>query len=123
MRAYEPSMIVYEGYLYAVTDNGIAHCFDVATGDERWKKRLGGSFSSSPTICNGTIYVTNDRGKTFVINASPSRCEIIAQNQLGVDCYASPAVSRGQLFYRVGGSGPQGRQETLYCVARPRSES
>ncbi len=117
-RAYEPSMIIHEGSLYAITDKGIAHCFDAATGDERWKQRLGGGFSASPVICNGLIYVTDDRGKTHVIKASSETCEVVATNQLGSDCYSSLAISNDQMFIRVGQDGGSGRQELLYCLGQ-----
>ena len=122
-RAYEPSMVVYEGHLYTVTDNGIAHCVDAATGNQKWRKRLGGSFSASPTICNGLIYVTNDRGKTHVFHASPKACVLVSENQLGTDAYASPAISAGQMFLRVGMDGPNGRQELLFCIGVAHGEA
>ncbi len=115
-RVYEPSMVVYEGHLYAVTDKGIAHCFDTATGDQKWKTRLGGTFRATPVICNGLIYVSNDRGKTYVFRASPNAFVLVSENQLGSDAYASPAISEGQIFLRVGTDAPNGRQEMLYCI-------
>jgi outer membrane protein assembly factor BamB len=118
-KAYEPSMVVYDGYLYTVTDKGIAYCVKTATGEEKWKKRLGGSFSASPVICNGLIYVCNDRGKTYVIQASPTACNVVAENQLGTDAYASPAISKDQIFLRVGEGNSSGRQELLFCLGMP----
>lgn len=120
-KAYEPSMVLYEGHLYLVTDKGIAHCFVAATGEEKWVQRLGGSFSASPVVCNGLIYVSNDRGKTYVIKASPDGCQVVAENQLGTDAYASPAISEGQVFLRVGTDGSRGRQELLYCLGERNS--
>jgi len=35
------------------------------------------------------------------------------------DAYASPAISEGQIFLRVGTDGPGGRQELLYCISEP----
>ncbi len=118
-KAYEPSMVLVGDYLYLVTDKGIAHCFAASDGSEQWKKRLSGSFSASPVVCNGLIYATNDRGRTFVIEATPTGCQVVAENQLGSDAYASPAVSNGQLFLRIGTSRPGGRQEELVCLGSP----
>jgi len=122
VRVYEPSMVLYEEHLYAITDKGIAHCTDAATGAEKWKQRLGGSFSASPVICNGLIYVSNDRGKTYVLDASPKAFNLVAENQLGTDTYASPAISEDQVFLRVGTDGPNGRQERLFCLGAPPAE-
>lgn len=116
IRAYEPSMIVFEDHLYIVTDNGIAQCLEAATGKQKWRKRLGGGFSASPLICNGNLYLCNARGATFVIKASPDGFEQVAENQLGNDAFASPAISGGQIFLRIGAEAAGGRQETLYCI-------
>ena len=47
-RVYVPSMIVRDGYLYAIMDAaGMAVCWACDTGKEMWKARLGGTFTSS----------------------------------------------------------------------------
>lgn len=116
-RVYEPSMIVYQGHLYAIADNGVAQCFETGTGREKWTERLRGNFSASPVICNGSIYVSNDRGKTYVFRASGDGFEPVGENQLGNDIYASPAIAGGQIFLRVGTDGGGHRQEVLCCIA------
>ena len=55
IRVYVPSMIVKDGFLYAVTDAGIAICWNSATGEQMWKDRLGGTFSASPTLVGENI--------------------------------------------------------------------
>ena len=42
VRVYVPSMLVHEEYLYAVTDAGVAMCWQCKTGQQRWKGVLGG---------------------------------------------------------------------------------
>lgn len=115
-KIYEPSMIGFEGHLFGVTDDGIAYCWDAAEGDERWKKRLGGNFSSSPVICNGNLFVANLAGDCFVFRASGDGYSSVAKNRLGNDCYASPAIVGGHLFFRVGVGGGGDRREQLVCV-------
>ena len=115
-KIYEPSMVLYQDALFAVTDGGVAYCWDADTGDVHWKKRLGGSFSASPIVCNGLIYVPNLDGDTIVFKAATEKFELVAQNRIGNDCYSSPAVSGGQIFLRVGvGTGPA-RFEKLICI-------
>ena len=53
-RVYVPSMLVKDNHLYAVADAGVAICWDSKTGEQRWKHRLGGSFTASPTFVGGT---------------------------------------------------------------------
>ncbi|MFH1301600.1 MAG: PQQ-binding-like beta-propeller repeat protein, partial [Planctomycetota bacterium] len=40
-RMYVPSMLIKDEKIYSVTDNGVAVCWDVKTGKEIWKGRLG----------------------------------------------------------------------------------
>ncbi|MDP1797102.1 MAG: PQQ-binding-like beta-propeller repeat protein, partial [Planctomycetaceae bacterium] len=88
---YVPSMIVVDDHLYAVQDDGIARCWNAATGKERWKHRLGGKYRVSPVLSGDNLIVTDMAGKTVVFRADPNRFELIAENQLGTDGFASPA--------------------------------
>jgi outer membrane protein assembly factor BamB len=116
-RAYEPSMLLYDGALYCLNDDGIAFCWDAATGKEHWVERLDGgkSFSTSPVIAGGLIYAVNAGGTTIVFHASTSGYREVARNQLGNDTFASPAICNGTIYLRVGESR-NGRQEVLYCI-------
>lgn len=118
-KIYEPSMLVEGEQLYGVTDDGIAYCWSAETGDVLWKNRLRGSFSASPLLCNGVIYISNLAGETFVFKANPKEYEEVAINHLGSDCYASPAAVDGQLFLRVGTGSGGNRQEQLVCIGTP----
>ncbi len=118
VKCYVPSLLQTEGNIYAFTDNGIAHCWDAKTGAERWKARLGGGdISASPILVQDRLYIGNERGTIFVIRAQPGEYELLAENQLGDEMFASPAVAYGQLFLRTADSSSGTRQETLYCIA------
>lgn len=116
-KIYEPSMIVAGEALYGITDDGIVYCWDTKTGDVHWKQRLRGSFSASPVLCNGLIYISNLSGDTFVFKANPEEFEEVAVNPLGSDCYSSPAVADSQIFLRVGTDTGGQRQEELVCIS------
>jgi outer membrane protein assembly factor BamB len=116
-KIYEPSMIAGNGCIFAVSDDGIAYCWDSESGNTQWKERLGGNFSASPMLCNGMIYVSNLNGDTFVLKATADDYQEISKNKLGDDCYASPAVSDGAIFLRVGKGAGSDRRESLICVA------
>jgi hypothetical protein len=62
------------------------------------------------------IYAANVRGNTFVFEATPKTFRLLAQNQLGDEAYASPAICGGRIYLRVAQRGAS-RQEFLYCVA------
>jgi len=117
-KCYEQSMVYHDGYLYAMNDGGIALCWKGDTGEEMWKSRLGGPVSSSPVLAGGNIYVSNERGKTFVFQASPTGFKAVAQNQLGDEAFATPAFVGNRIYARAADRSSGKRIETLYCIGR-----
>jgi outer membrane protein assembly factor BamB len=115
-KVYVPSLLVRDGHLYGVTDNGVAICWNSATGEELWKHRLSGNFSSSPVLVGDVIYVTNEAGRTFVFRATPEKAEPLAENQLGDEAFATPTICGGRIYLRHATTGANGREETLYCI-------
>jgi outer membrane protein assembly factor BamB len=96
--AYVPSPIVEGNYLLIVSDSGVAHCFEAATGKLLWQERLG-EHHASLVSANGLVYFLNDDGVTHVVKPGPV-FELIARNEIGEKCFASPAISRGQILLR-----------------------
>lgn len=117
-RIYVPSMLLREGYLYAVLDAGIAKCYRADTGEEMWKARLGGEFSSSPVLVGERIYATSEQGVTVIYEATPRGFKEIGRNRLGSECFATPAICGGRIYFRVGVEQNGQRQEKLVCIAR-----
>ena len=115
-RVYVPSMVVYKGHLFAVTDAGVAYCWKSSTGETAWKSRLGGVFTSSLTLAGDNFFATNEKGTTFVFKASTERFNRVSRNQLGDACYASPAFAGNKIFTRVVGRSGGKRQEYLVCI-------
>jgi outer membrane protein assembly factor BamB len=115
-RSYCPSLLAWEGNLYQLDDDGIVRCFEGATGKERWTHRVGGRFRASPILLAGHIVVTDMSGKSTVFRAVPEKFELVAENQLGSEGFASPAISQGRLFLRAAAGEGNARRETLYCI-------
>ena len=93
-------------YIYVVVDNGVVYCLDVKTGAVVYgPERLpSGTYSASPLLADGKIYVTTENdGVTTVFRSGP-RFEILASNSFedgcSPYCLSSVAVSEGQLFIR-----------------------
>ncbi len=119
-KCYEQSMIVVDGYVYGLTGNGVLYCWRGVDGREMWKERLKGPVSASPVLAGGHIYWANELGTLYVFKPNPERCELVAENQIENDSFASPAICGGQIFLRVATSNGRSRQETLYCFgAKP----
>lgn len=119
-KCYEQSMVAHAGYLYMLTDNGGLFCFRGHDGQEMWRQRLQGPVSASPVLANGHIYWANERGTLYVFKANPQQCELVAENRLGDESFASPAVVGDKIYLRVADRSAGPRQEYLYCLGSAR---
>ncbi len=116
LQVYVPSMLVRDGHLYAVMDEGVAMCWKSETGAEVWKGRLGGTFTASPVMVGEHILATNETGRTYIFKATPKEFELESENQLGGETFATPTVCGGRIYLRVAVKANGGRQEKLVCV-------
>lgn len=115
-RVYVPSMILQEGHLYAMLDAGVAQCWKSDTGDELWKQRIGGTFSSSLVLAGDAIYATDEGGKTTIFRATPQGFEPLGENQIAGEVFATPAICGGRIYHRVAEMIEGQRQESLFCI-------
>jgi outer membrane protein assembly factor BamB len=115
-RVYVPSLLVHRGHLFGVLDAGLAVCWRCDTGEEVWKGRLGGTFSASPVLVGDLLYATNEGGRTFVFKATPEAFTPVAENRLGNEVLATPAVCGGRIYMRVATLDGGRRREHLYCL-------
>jgi outer membrane protein assembly factor BamB len=95
---YIPSLLVAGEFLLSVNPTGVAFCYEAATGKVFWQEKLG-RHHASPVLVLGLAFFINDQGQVNVIKPGAS-FERVAQYQLGEACYASPALSDGQVFLR-----------------------
>jgi len=114
VRIYVPSLLAYQDHVYTVTDDGIAYCWEAATGTEKWKGRLGGVFSASPILAAGNLYLANEKGQVFVVQPDPEKLVKVTVSQVGDQIIATPSFSGRQIFIRSTSEENQ-RQEFLYC--------
>ncbi len=117
-RVYVPSMFVREGYLYGVTDAGVACCWKASTGEQQWKHRLGGTFSASPVPVGDLVYAVNESGRTYVFRANPDGAETVSENALGSEAIATPVICDSRIYMRVAFREDGRRQEYLYCLGK-----
>ena len=97
---YVSSLLYYRGLLYMATENGIVSCIDPANGEAIWKDRLGGVFTASPVAAEGHVYLINEAGEAFVLEAGKEK-KVLARNSFPERTLASPAISHGQIFLRT----------------------
>ena len=111
-----PTPVTDGQYLYIVNDQGIVYVHELRTGALVYgRQRLRpGTYSASPLIANGRIYVTNESGLTSVFRTGPE-FELLAENPLDDYTLSSPAVSDGQIFIRT--------TQYLYAIGERRRAS
>jgi outer membrane protein assembly factor BamB len=99
-----PTPVTDGKYFYIINDKGIVWCLDAKTGAEVYgQQRLKpGTYSGSPVLADGKIYITDEDGLTTVIAAGP-KFEVLAENPLGEFCLSSPAISEGKIYIKTSG--------------------
>jgi outer membrane protein assembly factor BamB len=109
-----PTPVTDGTYLYSINDRGIVYCLDAKTGATVYgpTRLRPGTYSASPVLAEGRIYVTNEDGLTSVFRSGPT-FEAIAENDLGEYTLSSPAMVDGQIFLRTDGA--------LYAIGQRRT--
>jgi hypothetical protein len=89
--------------------------------------------SSSPVLAGGHIYWANEEGTWYVFKPNPSRFELVAENKLLDEAFASPAAvaniedgasgastsaTDGRLFIRTATGTGAARKEFLFCIGK-----
>ncbi|MBX3746821.1 MAG: PQQ-binding-like beta-propeller repeat protein [Verrucomicrobiae bacterium] len=107
----QPSPIFVHPHLHTITDGGVAHGYDAATGDVLYSERVGGNHSASPVHADGHLYFLSENGVATVIRTGPEFV-VVSRNALDDNerFQASMAVSQGHLFIRS--------DRHLYCIGR-----
>jgi outer membrane protein assembly factor BamB len=104
-----PTPVTDGTYLYVINDRGIMWCLDLKTGKDVYGRQRvrPGTYSGSPVVADGKIYVTNEDGVTVVVKAGPV-FQVVAENDLDDYTLSSPAISDGQIFIRTA--------KFLFCI-------
>jgi hypothetical protein len=106
--SYVPSPIVVgDKYFLVAADDGISSCYDADSGERLWVERMAPHYSASLVTAGGLVYFLADNGVCKIVRPGAD-FDLVAENELGEFCFASPAISRGQIFIRG--------EENLYCI-------
>ena len=98
---YTGTPLVYDGLLYALTDNGILSAYEPKTGERIYQQRIAGGagFSASPIAAGGRLYLSSEDGDVYVVKAGRT-FELLSTNRIGEALMATPAVSGNTLYIR-----------------------
>ena len=108
--------VVWDDYLYLGNTNGVVRCFHADTGEKIYEERLGSgaSITASLVAADDKVYCPSEDGKMYVVQAG-KEFKILAKNEMGHPCFATPAISEGVLYVRT--------TETLVAIqSRPDTE-
>ncbi|MFQ5734132.1 MAG: PQQ-binding-like beta-propeller repeat protein [Planctomycetaceae bacterium] len=99
-----PSPLIHGGLVYLCRENGNLMCLDAKTGKLLYERRTNRiRHRASPVYADGKIYLTGRDGKVTVVRAGRT-FKILAQNVIGDDVSASPAISNGTIYLRSFGA-------------------
>ena len=100
---YMQTPLVHDGLLYCCSDGGVLTVYSSKTGEQLYRERLGGGssgFSASAVAADGKLYLTSEVGDVYVCRLG-ERFELLATNDLGEECMATPAISEGTILWRT----------------------
>jgi outer membrane protein assembly factor BamB len=107
--SYVPSPVICGDYFLVVADDGVASCYEANSGERQWVTRLDTkNHSASLITANGLVWFIADDGVARIVRPG-AKYELVAENPLGEDCFASPAVSQGRLYLRGA--------KNLFCIS------
>jgi outer membrane protein assembly factor BamB len=101
---YLATPLAYRGQLYVLNYNGVLNVYDLKSGEQKYRERVGsgGAFTASPVAADGKVYFTSEDGKVFVVKAGPT-FEVLQTNEMGETTLATPALSEGLMIWRTQG--------------------
>jgi len=106
---YVPSLLLHDGLIYAVNDEGLLRCYQADSGTVVWERDLDSKFYSSPVLVDDRIYVFDRTGKGFVFKAGREFAKL-AENTLPHGAFASPVICNNRIHLRTLGS--------FYCLGK-----
>jgi outer membrane protein assembly factor BamB len=105
------SGVATDKHLFYLAENGLAECWEKATGKVLWQERLQGPGKkattwSSLSMAGKNIYAPNQSGDVFVFAADPN-FQILSTNSVAEATNASLALSQGAVIMRT--------DQSLWC--------
>ncbi len=96
-----PSPLVVDGVVYLCRENGTLSAMDAKTGEPLYDEQVlhRQRHRASPVYADGKVYLIARDGTVSVVKAG-KQFEMIAQNKMGEQISASPAVANGTLYLR-----------------------
>lgn len=88
------------GVIYTIDTRNNLFGIDAKTGNLLFTKKLNSKYNSSPVYADSKVYFTSVKGETLVLKAGRA-LEILAQNSLSGEVYATPAIAKSSMIIRT----------------------
>ena len=92
--------LIKSGVIYTIDTRNNLFGIDAKTGNLLFTKKLNSKYNSSPVYADGKVYFTSVKGETLVLKAGRA-LEILAQNSLSGEVYATPAIAKSSMIIRT----------------------
>lgn len=99
--------LLKNGLIYIVDTQNTLLCLDAKTGSVLYTRKMKSKHYASPVFANGLIYFTSGKGETTILKEG-RMLEILAENKLPGEVFATPAILRNQILLRT--------DKSLYCI-------
>lgn len=99
--------LLKNGLIYMVDTQNNLLCLDAKTGEVIYSQKMKNKHYASPVFANGLIYFTSGKGETAILKEG-RKLEIVAENKLPGEVFATPAILRDQILLRT--------DKALYCI-------
>ena len=97
-----PSPLIVGNRLILIEDTGIINVMQMEDGKLLWKGRMGSaSVSASPVLHGMLVYISDEKGTTYVFDPMKDRLYLEAKNELGEEQYATPVFKSTQVLLRT----------------------
>jgi outer membrane protein assembly factor BamB len=103
--------LIKDGILYTVDTKNNLLVVDAKTGTTTFTLKLKSKYNSSPVWAGGKIYFSSVKGETLVLKAGRVP-EVLAENFLPGEIFATPAVVRNSLLLR--------NESAVYRIGTPK---
>jgi outer membrane protein assembly factor BamB len=106
-----PSLLLYDGVLFFISDGGILTSVDPENGNILKRARLdhGSKYYSSPIAADGRLLLIDTAGKIAVVSAE-AQWKSLSTSDLNENCYTTPAIANGCLYVRT--------EKHLWCFGK-----
>lgn len=114
-QGYMSSPVLIGDYAYLHLGNGRLACFDLRTGEQKWRSKSFGKYWSM-VVQEDLILALDERGSLILIKANPEKFELLDSKQVSEeDTWGHIAVCAGEIYVRE----LQGISKFVWSLPKP----